>query len=62
MLIAKIAPDCRFADRTRIAATLLQLVKSEYALEHLVEPHMAQSAREEMCYVMESYLLKRLNL
>jgi AcrR family transcriptional regulator len=62
MLIAKIAPDCRFADRTRIAATLLQLVKSEYALDHLVEPHMAQSAREEMCYVMESYLHKRLDL
>jgi AcrR family transcriptional regulator len=61
MLIAKIAPDCRFADRSRIATTLLQLVKSEYALDHLVEPHMARSAREEMCYVMESYLAKRLN-
>jgi len=62
MLIAKIAPDCRFADRSRIATTLLQLVKSEYALDHLVEPHMARAAREEMCYVMESYLAKRLNL
>jgi AcrR family transcriptional regulator len=60
LLLAKVAPDCRHSDRAKIAAVMLQLVKSEYALDRIVEPQLARQARKEMCFVMESYLTQRL--
>jgi len=61
ILIAQVAPACPIADRGSIAAVLLQLIKSEYALDYLVEPSLALHARAEICFVMESYLAHRLN-
>jgi AcrR family transcriptional regulator len=60
ILIAKVAPNCSFVDRDKIAVVMLQLVKSEYALDRIVGPELVRQAREEMCFVMESYLTQRL--
>lgn len=60
VLIARVAPACKFSDREKIAAVVLQLIKSQYALDHIVEQKLAAEAREEILFVMESYLTQRL--
>jgi AcrR family transcriptional regulator len=60
ILLARVAPDSPIAERAPIAAVLLQLIKSEYALDNLVDAALAARAREEICFVMESYLTNRL--
>jgi AcrR family transcriptional regulator len=60
ILIAKVAPECGSAERARIAAVTLQLIKSEYAIDHIVEPTLALQAREEMRFAMQIYLTRRL--